>query len=49
MNSTNLTHTRCQTPAQVEAIARANHVPFTRTAYAASVDLGDVTYWWVAA
>lgn len=42
-------YTRCQSPAQVEAIATANHVPFTRTPYAASVDLGAVTYWWAAA
>ena len=42
-------YTRCTTPAQVEAIARQNHAPFTRTAYAASVELGEVVYWWAAA
>ena len=40
---------RCTTPAQVEAIARQNHAEFTRTAYAASVELGEVVYWWAAA
>lgn len=47
MSATN--YSRCQSAAQVEAIATANHVPFTRTSYAASVDLGAVTYWWAAA
>ena len=44
-------YTRCTTPAQVEAIARQNHAEdkFTRTAYAASVELGEVVYWWAAA
>jgi hypothetical protein len=44
-----MTHIRCQSAAQVDAIARANHVPHTHTAYAASVTLGEVVYWWVAA
>lgn len=44
-----MNRTRCQTAAQVAAIARANHVPHTHTAYAASVTLGGVVYWWVAA
>lgn len=45
----NLNLIRCETPAQVDAIAAANHVPHTHTAFAASVTLGDVTYWWAAA
>jgi hypothetical protein len=40
---------RTATPAQVEAIAAANHVPFTRTQTAASVKLADVVYFWAAA
>lgn len=40
---------RCETPATVEAIAAANHLPFTHTAYAASVTLADTTYFWAAA
>jgi hypothetical protein len=45
----NRNHIRCQSAAQVERIAAANHVPHTHTAYAASVTLGEVVYWWVAA
>jgi hypothetical protein len=46
-----MTHNRqrVETAAQVERIAAANHVPHTHTAYAASVTLGEVVYWWVAA
>ena len=41
---------RCESPAQVVGIAQANHVPYSHTAYAASVTLpGSVTYWWAAA
>lgn len=47
-----LTFTRCTTPAQVAAIAAANHVPlghgFTASPYAASVTLGEAVYWWAA-
>ena len=46
---TNTQYTRCESAAQVDAIAAANHVPHTHTAFAASVTLGDVTYWWAAA
>lgn len=41
--------TRVESPTIVEAIATANHVPFTHTAYAASVELGEVVYFWAAA
>lgn len=37
------------TRAAVEQIARANHVPFTATARAASVRLGGDVYFWAAA
>lgn len=37
------------TPAIVEAIARTHHVDFTRSPYAASVELGGVVYFWAAA
>jgi len=37
------------TAAAVEQIAAANHVPFTHTAYAASVELGEAVYFWAAA
>lgn len=40
---------RCDTPAQVAAIAAANHVPHTATSHAASVELGEVVYFWAAA
>lgn len=40
---------RCQTAAMVEQIAAANHVPFTRSRLAASVELGEVVYFWSAA
>lgn len=40
---------RCTTAAQVDAIAAANHVPHTHTAYAASVTLGETVYFWAAA
>jgi hypothetical protein len=45
-----MTHTlqRVETAAQVEAIAAANHVPHTHTAYAASVTLGATVYFWAA-
>jgi hypothetical protein len=45
----NHTLQRVETATQVERIAAANHVPHTHTAYAASVTLGEVVYWWVAA
>lgn len=35
-------------PAQVTAIAEANRLPHTRNAFAASVQLGEVTYFWSA-
>lgn len=41
--------TRVESPAIVERIANANHVPFTHTAYAASVTLGEAVYFWAAA
>jgi hypothetical protein len=41
--------TRVESSAIVEQIAAANHVPFTHTAYAASVELGEVVYFWAAA
>lgn len=44
-----MTHIRCETADQVATIAAANHVPHTRTRYAASVTLGEVVYWWAAA
>lgn len=40
---------RVESAAQVERIAAANHVPHTHTAYAASVELGEVVYFWAAA
>lgn len=46
----NHTLQRVDTAAQVDAIAAANHVEdYTHNAYAASVTLGEVVYWWVAA
>lgn len=46
-----MTHnlTRVDSPTTVERIAAANHVPFTRSRYAASVELGEVVYFWSAA
>lgn len=40
---------RCTTPAQVEAIATANHTPVDRRSHFASVQLGEVVYFWSAA
>jgi hypothetical protein len=41
---------QCQTATQVDTIAARNpHTAHTHTAYAASVTLPGVTYWWVAA
>lgn len=40
---------RCQTAAQVQAIADANHVEPKVNPYAASVELGEVVYFWAAA
>jgi hypothetical protein len=40
---------RVDTPAQVAAIAAANHAPYTHTSHAAAVTLADVTYFWAAA
>lgn len=47
MTSHNLT--RVDSPTTVERIAAANHVPFTRSRLAASVELGEVVYFWAAA
>lgn len=40
---------RVESAEQVEQIATANGVPFTRNPYAASVELGEVVYFWAAA
>lgn len=40
---------RVDSPTVVATIAAANHVPFTSTAYAASVALGETVYFWAAA
>lgn len=49
MNHRSHNYLRVESAQQVAAIAHANHVPFTRTAYAASVELGEVVYFWAAA
>lgn len=47
---TDVQYFRCQTAAQVDTIAARNpHTAHTHTAYAASVTVAGVTYWWVAA
>jgi hypothetical protein len=46
-----MTRIHIDSPAQVEAIAHANHAEdrWTHNERAASVTVGGVVYWWVAA
>lgn len=40
---------RCESPAQVELIAKANHLPYESNRYAASVTLAGIVYFYSAA